>query len=44
MKDIEPDDYTLFEREYWKSATRVLTGLSWFLLGIISAVIISLIF
>jgi hypothetical protein len=36
--------FIIIEKEYWNSSVRVLTGLSWFILGITVSVIFSLFF
>ena len=40
----EEKEYLITEKEYWTSAVRVFTGLTWFMLGIIFAMVVHAIF
>lgn len=43
----EKEDYILIEKEYWTgpgSEIRIMTGISWFLLGIIVSILFNIIF
>lgn len=40
----EEKEYLIIEKEYWYSAVRVFTGLTWFMLGIIFAILVNVIF
>ena len=40
----EEKEYLIYEKEYWYSAVRVFTGITWFLLGIIFAMLVHAIF
>jgi hypothetical protein len=40
----EEQEYLILEKEYWHSAVRVFTGITWFIAGIIFAMIVHAIF
>ena len=40
----EEKEYLIIEKEYWYSAVRVFTGLTWFMLGIIFPMVVHAIF
>ena len=40
----EEQEYLILEKEYWHSAVRVFTGITWFIAGIIFARIVRAIF
>ena len=33
-------EYTILEKEYWKSPVRVLTGISWMIVGFIIGILL----
>jgi hypothetical protein len=37
----EEKEYLIIEKEYWNSAVRVFTGLTWFVMGIGFAIIVN---
>lgn len=43
-QELEEQEYLIIEKKYWCSAVGVFTGLTWFLLGIIFAMLVHAIF
>jgi lysozyme family protein len=40
----EEQEYLIIEKEYWYSAVRVFTGITWFIAGIIFTMVVHAIF
>ena len=43
-REREEQEYLIIEKEYWHSAVRVFTGITWFIAGIIFTMVVHAIF
>jgi len=43
-RELEKQEFLILEKEYWHSAVRVFTGLTWFIAGIIFTMVFHTIF
>jgi len=43
-REREKQEFLILEKEYWRSAVRVFTGLTWFIAGIIFTMVFHTIF